>query len=403
MRLSRTAAFYLQASIILFFLAGSSAPTPLYAVYQAAWGFTPIATTIVFGIYAVAVLATLLVVGSLSDYIGRRPVLIAATLVQAVAMVVFATADGVGALLAARVIQGLATGAAAGAVGAGMLDIDRVRGTIASAVGPMLGTATGALVAGLMVQYLATPSEAVYLGFGAIFVLQAIGVVAMPETATRRPGALASLRPQFRLPAQVRHALLIGAPVMIAAWALAGFYASLGPALVRQIAGSSSLALGGVALFVLAASGALATFVTRAWSPRSVMTLGTVALIAGVALTLIAIENRSIAVFFVGAVLAGGGFGAGFQGAIRTVVPLAAAHERAGVLSIVYVIAYLAMGAPAVLGGVGAVYGGGLFATAREYSVAVIVLAALALAGTLLRRPSRTIAPGLAHSLPRQG
>src|ERR1700733_1088788 len=99
MRLTKSLAFYLQASIILFFLAGSSAPTPLYAVYQAAWGFTPITITVVFGIYAIAVLAALLVVGSLSDHIGRRPVLIVATLMQAFAMILFATADGVGALL----------------------------------------------------------------------------------------------------------------------------------------------------------------------------------------------------------------------------------------------------------------------------------------------------------------
>ena len=214
MRLSKGTAFYLQASIILFFLAGSSAPTPLYAVYQAAWGFSPITITVVFGIYALAVLAALLVVGSLSDYVGRRPVLIVATLMQAVAMAMFATAHGVGALLAARVVQGLSTGAAAGAVGAGMLDLDRANGTIANAVGPMLGTATGGIVSGLMVQYLPAPTQLVYLVLGAIFVAQAIGVALMPETVTRRPGALASLRPHFRLPAQARAPMLLAAPAL---------------------------------------------------------------------------------------------------------------------------------------------------------------------------------------------
>src|ERR1700733_15217092 len=101
MRLTKSLAFYLQASIIVLFLAGSSAPTPLYAVYQAAWGFTPITITVVFGSYAIAGLAALLVFGSVSDHIGRRPVLIAAALVQTIAMVVFATAHGVPALLAA--------------------------------------------------------------------------------------------------------------------------------------------------------------------------------------------------------------------------------------------------------------------------------------------------------------
>lgn len=401
MRLSNTAAFYLLASIILCFLAGSSAPTPLYAVYQAAWGFSPITVTVVFGIYALAVLATLLVVGSLSDYLGRRPVLISAALLQAVAMVVFATASGVGGLLAARVLQGISTGAAAGAVGAGMLDIDRAKGTIANAVGPLIGSAIGGVIAGLLVQYLPAPTQLVYLVFGAIFIAQAIGVAFMPESVTRRPGALASLKPQFRLPPPARRALLTAAPVLVAAWALGGFYLSLGPSLVRRIADSNSILLGGLVGFVLAGSGAVIVLLTRARSARTVTTLGAVGLVVGVAITLLAFTTSSLPVFFAGVVLAGFGFGAGFQGAIRTVLPLAAANERAGVLSILYVISYLAMGLPAVIGGFRVVHGGGVFTTAREYSIAVMVLAALALVGTLVRRPSAALAaPALAASRP---
>src|SRR3569833_1994128 len=74
-RLSTTAAFYLQASITIAFLAGSSAPSPLYPTYQAAWGFSPLAIAVIFGVYAFAVLLSLLVVGRLSGHVGRRPVL----------------------------------------------------------------------------------------------------------------------------------------------------------------------------------------------------------------------------------------------------------------------------------------------------------------------------------------
>jgi len=88
-RLSPRLALYLQASIIVSFLAASSAPTSLYAVYQARWGFTPIIITIVFGIYALALLAALLIVGSISDYVGRRPVLLSA-IVSRVSMYIFA-------------------------------------------------------------------------------------------------------------------------------------------------------------------------------------------------------------------------------------------------------------------------------------------------------------------------
>jgi MFS family permease len=135
-RLPARAAFYLQASIVVLFLAGSSAPTPLYSVYQDEWGFSPITVTVVFGIYALAVLGALLTVGSLSDHVGRRPVLLVAIALQAVALLVFATAGGVPALLLARVVQGLSTGLGIGAVGAGMLDLDRAKGRSPTPSGP---------------------------------------------------------------------------------------------------------------------------------------------------------------------------------------------------------------------------------------------------------------------------
>ncbi len=386
MRLSKTSAFYLQASIILFFLAGSSAPTPLYAVYQAEWAFSPITVTVIFGIYALAVLATLLTVGSLSDYVGRRPVLFVATLLQAGAMWMFVHARGLDDLIAARVVQGLATGGAASAIGAGMLDIDRAKGTIANAVGPMLGTATGGITSGLLVQYLPAPTVLVYALFGVIFLAQAVGVVLMPESVTRRPGALASLRPHFRLPPEIRRPMLLATPALVGAWALVGFYGSLGPALLRSIAHSKSLALGGLALFALAGSAALTVFLARRQTPNALTSFGMAALLLGTGLTLGAIPAQSLLLFFLGCVVAGAGFGAGFQGAIRSVLLLASPLERAGVLSVLYVVAYLAMGFPAVLGGVRVVYGGGLLGTAREYGLAVMALAALALLGALRQR-----------------
>ena len=207
----------------------------------------------------------------------------------------------------------------------------------------------------------------------------------MPESVTRRPGALASLRPRFRLPVQARGPLALATPALVACWALIGFYGSLGPAVARRLTGSQSAAVGGLVLFILAASGAASVFLLRARSARGMLVLGSAALTAGVAATLLAIAHASVAVFFTGLIVAGAGFGAAFQGAIRAVLPLASPHERAGVLSILYVISYLAMAVPAIVGGVRVVYGGGLLSTAREYGVVVMALAATAVVGTLLR------------------
>ena len=372
--------------MLVSLLGSASAPTPLYRVYQGDWGFSPIAITVVFGVYALAVLGALLTVGSLSDHIGRRPVLLAAIALQVALAVVFTTAGSVSALLVARVIQGLSTGAAIGALGAGLLDIDRAKGTIANGVGAVSGTASGALGSALLVQFLPAPTHLVYLVLIGIFVVQGVGVALMRETATPKAGALASLRPQLAVPRHARRPLAFVAPALVAVWALAGFYGSLGPTLVHVVTGSNSVVLGGLSLFALAASAAVTLFVIRSMTARAVMLLGTSSLVIGVGITLLAINHASAIGFFAGTVIAGVGFGAGFQGALRSVLPLAALHERAGVLSAIYVVCYLAMGLPAVGAGF-LVEHVGLLTTAREYGVVVMGLAAIALVD--VARPRR--------------
>jgi MFS family permease len=378
-RLSGRPALFLLASLIVSLLAASSAPTPLYATYQVSWHFTPTTTTVVFGVYALAVLASLLVFGRLSDHTGRRPVLLAALTVQVISLVVFTTADGVSGLLAARIIQGLSTGAALGAIGAGMLDIDRPRGTLANAVSPGMGSGLGAILSGLAVRYLPAPTHLIYLALLGVIVLQAFGVALMRETVTRSGGALASLRPEIRLPRTVRAHMLTAAPVLIVVWALAALYGALGPALVQALTGSDDVILGGLSLTVLAAFGVASIFTLRNASARVVMLTGIAALVVGVAITLLALTTRSAAVFFVGTAVSGVGFGSGFQGAIRTVLPRVAAHERAGVLSLLFVISYLGLGVPAVAAGFLATHGAGLIGAARYYGAVLIVLAVFAM------------------------
>jgi MFS family permease len=137
----------------------------------------------------------------------------------------------------------------------------------------------------------------------------------------------------------------------------------------------------------------LTVLLLRTAAPHTVLVFGTVTLAIGVGVTLLAIAYTSAAVFFVGTAVAGMGFGACFQGALRTVLPLAEPHERAGVLSLLYVVSYLALGLPAALAGFLAVHGGGVVPTAREYGLTVMVLAMLALLGVI--RPARRHASGV--------
>jgi predicted MFS family arabinose efflux permease len=385
-RLSGLPALVLLASLIVSLLAASAAPTPLYAIYQQRWGFSPVTTTIVFGVYAVAVLGSLLTFGRLSDYAGRRPVLLTALAVQVVSLIVFATAGGVGDLLIARVIQGLATGAALGAIGAAMLDIDRERGALANAMSPGLGTGSGALLSALFVRYLPAPTHLVYLALIAVIAVQAASVALLRETVTRSRVPATALVPEVRLPRSVRGPILAATPVLFAVWALAGLYGALGPALVHALTGSGSVVLGGASLGLLTATAVSSVYLLRKTPARAVMLAGIVALVAGVAITLVALGSGSAWLFFAGTAVSGVGFGSGFQGGVRTVVAVAAPHERAGVLSLLFTVSYLGLGVPAVAAGFLAVHGAGLTGAARDYGAALLVLAVLALAALVRTR-----------------
>jgi hypothetical protein len=254
-------------------------------------------------------------------------------------------------------------------------------------VTPGIGTGTGALLSALLVTYLPAPTQLVYYVLLAVFLVQALGVVLMRETVRPAPGALASLKPEIKLPRAVRAHLLAAAPVLFATWALAGLYGALGPALVAKLAGAGSTVLGGLILVAFAGVSSATVVALRRTAPMKVMLTGVAALFVGAALTLAALGAESLPLFFVGTAIAGAGFGGGFQGGIRIVVPLVAPHERAGVLSLLYVISYLGFGVPAVVAGVLTVHGPGLLGAAGIYGVATIVLALLAL--TALVRAQR--------------
>ena len=115
------------------------------------------------------------------------------------------------------------------------------------------------------------------------------------------------------------------------------------------------------------------------------MTFGAVALFVGAAIAAVSVANGAVIAFFVAAAVAGIGFGAGFQGAIRTVVPYAAAHERAGVLSIIFVISYISMGLPAVIAGWMIARAGNMVGTAQIFCAIVMALAFVAVFASTLR------------------
>src|SRR5882672_10597156 len=345
------------------FSATGAAPTPLYYEYQQHFGLTPFMITMIFAAYVLCLLFALLTVGSLSDYIGRRPAILAALTLNVFAMIIFMTASSAAALIVARALQGFATGLA---------------------ITTFAGLSAGTLGAGALVTFAPAPEQLVFVVLLILSVVEAAILWFMPETATTKPGALASLRPRVHIPRAARATFVAVTPVNIASWSLGGFYFSLMPSVVRAATGTTLPIVGGLVVATLTLSGAVAVVALRKLVPEKMFILGVVTLAIGVLITLAGVQYQNVGVMLFGTLVGGIGFGTVFSGTLRSVLPYAQPGERAGLLSAYFVEGYLSFSLPALAAGFLAPIVG-LTRIADFYGIGVILLAITSLAITLLR------------------
>ncbi|MFF2097415.1 MFS transporter [Streptomyces sp. NPDC102256] len=394
--LGRPAAFVALAVVFVLFMAASSAPSPLYVVYQQEWHFSATTLTTVFAVYVLGMIAALLVLGALSDHLGRRPVLLSAIALEAVSMVLFLTADDISLLMVARLVQGIATGAAMTALGAALADLNPAhaphRAGVVTGAAPTFGLGLGALGCGFLVQYGPHPTRLVYALLLAGLVVAGALLLALPETSLRRPGAARSLQPRLKVAAHLRADLLGLVPILVASWALGGLYLSLGPSVAAGLFGLSNHVVGGLVVTLLTVPASLTALALRGWPVGRTLALGASLLLAGTAVALSGVEEHSLTLAALGTVIAGVGFGASALASFGTLARIAAPAERGELLSVAFVISYISFSVPAVIAGI-AVTHTGLHETSVVYAATVAFLAALALLAQWLRS-QRTPARG---------
>ena len=378
-RLSPPVAFVVVAATFLWFLAASSAPSPLYVVYQERFAFTEFTLTAVFAVYVLALIASLLVVGALSDHVGRRPVLLAAIALELVALVLFLVADGVGWLLAARIVQGIATGAATATLPATLVDLAPrpERAGSVNGIAPLAGLGLGALGCGALVEFAPAPTRLVWVLLLGGLLVAALLVALIPETIDRRPGALASLRPRVGVPPRIQSGFAGIVPILVASWALGGLYMSLGPSVVIEVFGVRNHLVGGLVVAVRCLTGAVTALLLRGRAPARVLGPAAVLLALGTLVTLVGAVSGLLVVATAGTIAAGVGFGSAAFATFGALSALAEPHERGELFAATYTLAYLSFSVPAMIAG-SAATAGGLRATALVYGGVVVVLAAVA-------------------------
>ncbi len=381
--LAPTAAFTAAAAGFAALYLAAGAPSPLFPVLERQWAFPAWVLTVAFAIYAIALLAALLVGGALSDHIGRRPVIIGSLVVETVAMLIFVFAPDIGWVIVARAVQGLATGVATSAFTAALVELapphlKRLGGVIGGAA-PAGGLALGALLTGFAVQFAPMPTLLVFGILAAVMVASTVLMAFAPETVPGRPGALRSLVPRIAIPRAARPEFAAGAPVVLAAWMLAGLFIALAPLIVRDVFGIDSGAIDGATAFVEPAAAAVAAILLGSLAARRASLIGSAGVLVGAVMIVAGVAVGWLPLFVVGGIVGGVGFGASFSGMLRAVGPFAAAEQRAELFAGVFLVAYLGFGVPSIIAGqlIGPL---GLFATVLLYGLAILLVALVGLA-----------------------
>jgi len=386
-------------TILFLFFAAAAAPSPLLPLLLKQWQFQPWLLTFAFAVYALAILLALLVVGRLSDHIGRRPVILMATALELASMILFLVADNIWLFVIARTLQGLATGAATGAISAAIADFAgerraRLTATLGS-VGPLAGLAAGAVFAGAIAEYRADPKPVIFAVLAVLFAIGLAGVAVVRESSSQRPGAAGSLVPRVAVPHAARRAFWKAVPIAAAVWMAGGFYLSVIGETARDLLAitdefDTSLLIAG-----LSGTGAITVVISQRLRARTGATIGVLLIALGMLSGIVAIQAGSAVLLILGTVISGAGFGMAFAGAVGLVIPHARAHERGELFSAIYVVNYLAFGLPAIAAGL-LIAPLGLSAAVLLYAVLVVAVAVIgvvvqALPPRKTRRPLRRV------------
>jgi MFS family permease len=359
-RLRHGRGFWVIAAAFLAVMAFSTLPTPLYALYQQRDGFPTWVVTVVFAAYAVGVIASLFLIGHISDWAGRRRMVLVAVALELLAGVLFLFWNDVSGLLVARFISGVGVGALTASATAHLSELraiarpeesPRLAGTVSTVVNTG-GLALGPLIAGLLAQFLPAPLIVPYVVFLVVLAVAAVAVALVPETVERAEERPAYRPQRISLPAGSRSAFSAAAVAAFAGFAVFGLFTSLAPSVLAGPLHETSRLMAGVVPFSVFAASALSQIVFARLASRSQLIVSLVLVVAGLAGLAAGVLVSNPAVFVVAGILAGAGVGLQFRSAVAVAASLAEPTRRGEVLAAIFLIAYIGLAVPVLLVGV---------------------------------------------------
>jgi MFS family permease len=354
-RLPRAPAFAVAAAALIVTFLSSGVPIPLYGTYRLANGISSSGLALTTVIYFVATAASLLLLGRVSNHLGRLPVGIAALLSSLAGSVVLMHVTGLPGLVIGRVLQGLACGVASSSLGAYVIDTAPERphwlpGLITSTV-PPVAVPLGALVSGLVVEYGPAPRVLMY---GVMAGLLTVGVVLLalcPESVEKREprAAIVALRPRVHVPAGAGRAVFVAGAAAVATWSLGSFLQAFSSVITSDRLHSDSTFLTAVVFASVSLLSPIGGSITGRLGPATAVRAGISVFCVCALVVIAAIGAGAVVPLLVASFAAGIGQGAAAAGSMRGVLAHTDADGRAGVLATIFLISYLGAAVPGLV------------------------------------------------------
>ncbi|MER9841388.1 MFS transporter [Mesorhizobium australicum] len=378
------------AAMIAVLFAGSTVLTPLYIVYKQQFGFSQITLTLIYAVYVVGNLGALLVFGSVSDVIGRRPAALAAMIVAVISAVVFLFAGNVASLDVARILSGLGIGVGAGTGTAWIAELlpeaGKSRASVIATSTNFVGLGFGALVSGLLAQFEPWPLRLVFIVYLAALAVVTILVWRTRETVTK-PGGLGkvSMRPRLSVPAQIRSRFVAPAVTGFGAMALVGFYAAVAPSILAQQLHEANHAVAGALFFELAMVAALSIVALARMGSSKAMLAALALMIPSAVLVVAAQMLASMALMIAATACCGVAAALGYRGGLQVVNEIAPRDRRAEVVSSFFICCFVGNALPVIGIGFVSTYASAVVAS-LAFAAMIIAFALVALAFGLRQR-----------------
>lgn len=360
---------------------GTTLPTPLYPLYEKAFDFGGLVTTVVFAAYAVGVMAALVLFGHWSDQVGRRPMLRAGLVLSGLSAIVFLLAGALGWLFVGRVLSGLSAGIFTGTATATIMDLapghSKARASLIAAAVNMGGLGAGPLLAGVLAQYAPLPLTLCFIVDLVLIIVAVLAVEAVTEPV-RRASTL-RLRPQkINVPIEIRGVFARAVIAGFAGFAVLGLFTAVSPAFLGTVLHNTNHALTGAVVLSVFVASTIGQSLSSVIGEQRALMIGCAGLIAGMILVGTSLLVRSLAVLIVGAAIAGLGQGMSFRAGLGSVLGASPPDKRGEITSSYFVVLFVGISIP-VVGEGAAAKAFGLIASGMVFAALVAILAAVAL------------------------